>query len=276
MSAPLVALPNKSILGTVDDTTYNALRLWALNAFTVRNLRARNNQASPDTKVDISCDLARLQYTSAGITYPAIAQGVDLSLDSAAVGAGGLDSGALGAHELWHLYLIGQDAASSGVISPVSLLASKSATSPTMPGSYTHRRRVSWAWTDASSHFVKFHHDGAIWKFDERQTAASGSASVARTTASLAGFVPGFCRQAFVRMQVESAWGADGVSYLYAKGANLPTLSTVDCDYGEEGQVGSWVAVPTLEIDYEVSATGTWAWSVLVESVLAPIHSEEC
>lgn len=69
---------------------------------------------------------------------------VSLSINSAAAGANGLDTGSLAASTWYSVWVIWNGTTTAGLISA-------SATAPTMPGGYTHKARVGWVRTDGTA-----------------------------------------------------------------------------------------------------------------------------
>lgn len=97
----------------------------------------------------------------------------DMSLGSAATinaaNAGvlnGIDTGSLGASKLYYVYLIGSSLDPSGLHFPVGGLVSLSS-SPLLPSGYDIYRRIGWAFTDGSSHFLTNYQtgDGLVRKY---------------------------------------------------------------------------------------------------------------
>lgn len=79
---------------------------------------------------------------SSGI--PFVLKSLSFSINSATVGAGGLDSGVLSASTWYSVWVIWNGATASGLIS-------LSTTSPTMPSGYTHKARIGWIRTDSTA-----------------------------------------------------------------------------------------------------------------------------
>jgi len=69
-----------------------------------------------------------------------------LLLNTGTVGAGGLDAGSLGAVQLWYVYAI-----LNRTTNVANLLASLSATAPTLPTGYTDSKMISAFYTNGSS-----------------------------------------------------------------------------------------------------------------------------
>lgn len=76
-------------------------------------------------------------------------------------GNGALDTGAIANNTWYHAYLIQR--IDTGVVDP---LISLSPTSPTLPASYTRKRRIGSMLTDGSAHWVKFIQNGNKFLWD--------------------------------------------------------------------------------------------------------------
>lgn len=112
--------------------------------------------------------------------------GLGKSTGSWAVGAGvgGLDTGAIAASTWYHFFVIQR--VDTGV---VDLLFSLSATAPTMPASYTLKRRIGSCKTDGSSNWTMIIQDGDSFTLDvavlDIDVTNPGTAAVTRTLASV-------------------------------------------------------------------------------------------
>jgi len=115
----------------------------------------------------------------------------DISLNSAIVGAGGMDKGALANSTFYYVHLV---ASSAGIINPgVSAIISLSATAPTLPYGYDASRLVGTVLTDGSAEFLKARITGngsdRLLTYEntiEITLPASGSYPTAYTALSLA------------------------------------------------------------------------------------------
>ncbi len=107
------------------------------------DLVVESNVASPLIQVDIDAVLLSVQ----GVILSA----VNLTVDIAASGANGLDTGAEAASTWYAVHVITND---DGTL--VASLLSLSATSPTLPGTFTRFRRVGWVRNTSASDFRTF------------------------------------------------------------------------------------------------------------------------
>lgn len=166
-----------------------------------KKLKIVNDGGTPNTVMDVTADELVLE-DGGGDTWKL--SGVNLTVNSALAGAGGLDTGALAASTAYHIWVI----AEPGGASPACIM-SLSATAPTMPGGYTLKARVGGtAITDSAKHFLRLTQLGEDVQFAvtpatntanmvQLASGTSGSVSVPTYTAvSLAGLVPATARRA--------------------------------------------------------------------------------
>lgn len=97
----------------------------------INGLNTSNNGGAPTTKIDVTSGAAVDDTNSLLIKY------VGGTVDSAVVGLNGLDAGAFGASQTWHLFVI-----SKADGSVPGLLLSQSPTAPTFPATYTLKRLI--------------------------------------------------------------------------------------------------------------------------------------
>jgi len=118
-----------------------------------------NDSGSPNTVLDIAAGSA----TASSSAYIMTLSGAYTKSTAAwAVGSGNgaLDTGSVAASTWYHVFLIARS--DTGV---VDILFSINATAPTMPTSYSYKRRLGSFRTDASSHILAFtqHGDEFDW-----------------------------------------------------------------------------------------------------------------
>lgn len=103
----------------------------------------KNLQASATgTNATVTVSADELVVENASNAYQTL-RSVSLSINSAASGANGLDTGTLATSTWYSLWVIWNGTTTAG-------LMSLSATAPTLPSGYTHKARVGWIRTDAS------------------------------------------------------------------------------------------------------------------------------
>lgn len=131
--------------GGANWTSFPAPPLCGANGY-----RATNNSGSPNTQIDFIVLNSVLVATTGGFVNGAIAA----TLNFAVVGANGIDTGSIGASRIYHLWMI-----SNG--STFAMLASLSATAPTMPSGYIYKCRAGAISTNSSSQLFGFTTIGA-------------------------------------------------------------------------------------------------------------------
>lgn len=198
-------------VGTLTHTQLNVLRTWGTEPLGIFGLRVGTYRAdSPDEKLLITAKFAKL--TSGSATY-VVGQDISLAPDITASGANGLDAGSVAANTDYYIWLIAKDAGvvaggdANQLASNTAGLISTSATSPTLPAGYTHKRRISWCRTDATGDIFWFQQDNEDYKYEWTRPDMSGvglasySAAQARTAISLTGYVPTVAKSVRVFIQ---------------------------------------------------------------------------
>lgn len=117
-----------------------------------------NNSGTPNTHIDFSAGFCRAEDNTADINSAAMTKRMNATW-TAGTGNGMLDTGASAINTSYHLFAISK---ATGL--DPDYLASTSLT-PTMPATYTRRRRIGWIRTDGS---------GNIRRFVSRETAGGG------------------------------------------------------------------------------------------------------
>jgi hypothetical protein len=106
-----------------------------------RNLKSSATGSS--ASIAVSADELILETSSNAYM---VARAISLTINSAASGANGLDTGTLAASTWYSLWVISDGTNVAGLIST-------SSTAPTLPGAYTYKARVGWIRTDASTKY---------------------------------------------------------------------------------------------------------------------------
>jgi hypothetical protein len=135
-----------------------------------------NDGGTPNTKLDVAAGQVA-DDTNANMI--ALSAGV---IDCTTTGANGLDAGSLAASTWYHVYAIAKAAGANP-----ALLASTSASSPTLPATYTLKRRIGAFLTDGSAHILAFTQDGDTFYWgalvqDMSNVAITGTASLVTLT----------------------------------------------------------------------------------------------
>lgn len=119
----------------------------------IAGLTLSNDATTPNTIIDISDGMA----TSSDATTVMVLSALTKTTGAWVVGSGngGLDTGSVASSTWYHIYVI--ERVDTGV---VDVLLSTSATAPTMPTSYTKKRRIGSIKTDGSGHIIAFVQNG--------------------------------------------------------------------------------------------------------------------
>ncbi|HJT92218.1 MAG TPA: hypothetical protein VJ777_09780, partial [Mycobacterium sp.] len=115
-----------------------------------------NNATTPNTKLDVAAGVCADSTNAQMLSVTAS------TIDCGTVGANGLDAGTLANSTWYHVFAIGRNDGTT------ALLASTSLGSPTLPATYTLKRRIGSFKTDGTAHIVAFIQSG-----DEFRWAAS-------------------------------------------------------------------------------------------------------
>lgn len=138
----------------------------------VRNLVAKNNSGTPTTQIDITADEILLRTATSGVYH---LSGLSVTLDITVYTAGptvnGRDFATLTAETWYYFYAI-----SDG--SNIGALLSASATSPTLPTSYTYYTLLGAVRYDRTSVLTKFlQRDNDVWIQMASNAGSSDSSS---------------------------------------------------------------------------------------------------
>lgn len=144
---------------------------------TARNLVIKNNATHADHQVDIDADEIILQDDS-GLSLRVSA--VDLTVDIAASGANGLDTGAED-NVLYYIWVINNGTTTAALLS-------ESSTAPTLPSGYTFKALVG-AVRNVSSDFKTFGQIGSVVAHSSITALLSGS-ETSFTAVDLTGLIP--------------------------------------------------------------------------------------
>jgi len=275
MSFTLQGINLLGIKSKVEADMINALRGWYLNAIGLDNFKATNqSSASPASQICITCDRVRLWDQSGNSS--AIAKEVDLMVDLAVSGPGGLDTGSVSADTWYYLWLLGKCPADDGLATGLAGLASLSGSSPAMPAGYFHQRLAGVCRTGTGGDLKGFAQLGANWLYSERQQVVYLTASTARITQSLSAFMPPEALMALINYRSYSPYStseAGGELFVYAAENNIAGF---DSDKIEESQVTVWLPTPGQQFDYRwtVSAGSGNTLYIWCDGFRWPIHKE--
>lgn len=183
------------------------------------------------------------------------------TIDAAVNGVNGLDTGSFAASKCYAIHVIGD---SSGFNS-TGVLLSLSDTAPTMPDGYDIFRRVGWAMSDGSTHFILIYQSGIgsvrSYTYDEPVSVLSGGSSATFAAVALTEKVPAVNNlQVFLAADFTPN-AANDVAYLRSGGSSATNGITFKGSVA--AKISSCVvpvvaklvtAAPTIE--YKVTASG--------------------
>jgi hypothetical protein len=171
---------------------------------TTRNLQARTNATTPNSKIDITADDVVVRDASTG--HSMMLSNISVTIDITASAANGLDTGSEASATWYYGYVI---AKADGTVAG---LFSASATSPTLPSGYTYAMLATVVRNNSFSNFLAYRQRGNEVFYEARQNALSGGSSTTEATVSLAAFVPPIAHS-FLFTDSASATN-DGTGYL--------------------------------------------------------------
>ncbi len=180
--------------------------------------------------------------------YARVVRNISLTLDiSAAVGVNGPDASGLDSASAWRsIWVICKNDGTT-----VAGLLSASTASPTLPATYTFKRRVGWVRNNGTSTFLDFVQQGTFCMNGEILILSNGAAT-SNTNVDVTAFVPTTTRM--VMLGVQSGGSASGAqtsaAYFVRPGTSWTTGSlyfTLD----------SPAATPTVYVPIQVLTDGT-------------------
>jgi hypothetical protein len=160
-----------------------------------------NDATTPNTKVDVSAGMCRdstdVYYMNLGnfngFLNGSITPNSSTIIDATINGAGGLDTGSLGASKVYFVYVIA-DPINANPTTCMLSLTSTSAGGPLMPTGYSIYRHVGYIVTDASSHFLLSYNAGnnnaRIFMYDAPISVGTTASSASYAAINLTKFVP--------------------------------------------------------------------------------------
>lgn len=199
------------------------------------------------------------------------------TLNAAVTGLNGIDTGTFAASKVYAVFLISDFTE----LNPPGLLMSLSATAPVMPngdngGAYNTFRRIGWAVSDGSTHFLTIRQFGngseRTYTYDSPVAVLTGGTATTQTAVSLVAVVPAVSGMIVKYNAAFTPASASNALTLY------PSASTGTSTNIVSGQVAAVAVkqqqtVPTLlisgvpKVDYKVS-NGSDAATLTVDSFI--------
>jgi hypothetical protein len=202
-------------------------------------------------------------------TWDIVIPAVSTIIDSAVIGLNGLDTGVLAASTSYAIWAIGD----STYNHPSGFLLSTSVTAPYMPYGYDVKRRVGWARTDGSTHFILMYQEGlssdrTYW-YDAPISVLSGGASATYVALDLSAAVPALSKTAVTFQATYRPAVAGNTATIRPSGSASTTFASISGAVAAVGQKLQ-VTCPCLivagvaKVDYVVVASD--ALTLLVSS----------
>lgn len=146
-----------------------------------RNIAARTNSGTPNTKLDITADELILTNSTGNAMRVTSVSG---TIDFGVVGANGIDAGSQASSTWYYGWVIAKEDGT------VALLGSLSSTAPTLPTGYTFKALVTAARSDPSVHFLKYRQTGNTAYFEASQRVLTGGSASTETSITITSAVP--------------------------------------------------------------------------------------
>lgn len=134
-------------------TAYQSIPVDNLPFLYINGMVVSNNATTPNTKVDVSSGQCRDSNDVMDISLVS-----SVTINAGANGAvNRLDAGTFAASKVYAVYVIGD---SSNKLQPGGLLSLASNSAPTLPFGYDSYRKIGYAVSDSSTHFLKAYISG--------------------------------------------------------------------------------------------------------------------
>jgi hypothetical protein len=214
-------------------------------------LTTSNNSGTPNTKIDVTAGACTDDGNA--VTFSSSSG----TIDCGTTGANGLDTGSLATSTWYHVFAIAKAAGASP-----AFLASTSVNSPSMPATYTLKRRIASFKTDGSAHIVGYIQNGDNFRWKTPVNNVNAVPGVTTRT-TLAVTVPtGLV--VFPDLVAIVTAGAAGVNLLLTsldETDSAPSGTLQQQASGSAGAAASGTSIATLHTDtsaqigYRVSTT---------------------
>jgi len=171
-----------------------------MNKKLLRNLEIHSNAAAAISKVDIDSGIVASED---GTTVMKVSS--PITVDIAASGVNGLDTGSEAVSTWYYLYIIYNPTTDTE-----AGLFSISASSPTMPSGYTKKRLVSAIYNQSGGDFLTFKQENYEFYLLGRQSVIYGGTATAWTPLTMSSYVPSnICRTA--KLNLVAFYGSTNV-----------------------------------------------------------------
>lgn len=183
-----------------------------------------------------------------------------LTVNAAATGLNGLDTGTFAASTVYAVHAIYDT-----TLKLVSgYMLSLSATAPTLPFGYSSFRRIGWAISDSSTHFLPLTQVGnnsdRTYYYDTLQSVLSGGTATSFTAVDLSAFVPTMITPVTFNY-IYTPSSATNLASLRATGSSATTVNLIRASAAAamDNQITIMTGISSskAEIDYKVVSSDT-------------------
>lgn len=185
------------------------------------------------------------------------------TINTAVVGLNGIDTGTLAASTVYAVHLVND---ASGHVVP-GVIVSTSITAPVLPAGYSIFRRIGWAVTDSSTHFLKIVQSGTgmirRYEFDTLQRILNaGTVGTDYTAIDCSAFLPAVQDMPLGIQCAFTPNTAGNVLYVRQTGSASSTSPAMSADVKSVATsvpltVLAGIASSKAKIDYKVTENGT-------------------
>jgi len=185
-----------------------------------------------------------------------------LTLNAAITGVNGIDTGSFAASKCYAIFVIDD----TGKTNTPKVLMSLSSTAPVLPGGYDVFRRIGWAFSDGSTHFILAYQSGSgisrQYFFDEPISAISAGTSATFLAVDLSQKVPAVDKLP-IKLQLDlTPNAANDAGYVRTGGSSATNGAVM---YGsvaakkssQELDVVAKLVTSAPTIEYKVTASGS-------------------
>jgi hypothetical protein len=262
--------------GTQFDILANGYKRLKLSPTgTGKNIAARTNSGTPNTKLDITADEILLTNSTGQALRATTVSG---TIDFGTVGANGLDASTQAVSTWYYGYVIAKEDGT------VAVLGSTSATAPTMPTGYTFKALVTAARSNGSTQFVKYRQFGNKVYYEARQSAVSSGTATTETTITTTSLIPPIAEAIFGDGSVNLVSGAgaasveaeirvvSGSTYARVGGEYIDTASTSRNGFGSMWQAPNTGAL--LYLNFQSGVVSSSSVTINVCGFKLPLGGE--
>jgi hypothetical protein len=251
-------------------TTYNE-QIINQPALYINGLQLSNDATTPNTKLDVAAGVCRDSTNTVDINVgnylganPNLSANTATVINTAVVGANGIDTGTLAASTIYYVFAIAD--VTNNPLRPPACIISTSAT-PLLPTGYGYYRRIGWAATDGSTHFAVFYQDGNgsvrnYWIDVPVKVLNAGTSTSFAAVDLTSGYMPPIATNVFLQSDFTPNTAGDAAAFRPTGSAStngmLQVTGVVSAKVQSvEIELPCLLASSLPKVDYKVAASGS-------------------